>query len=120
MKHFVPQWLSRIASSCSLIFSVAVIALPSHAADEAAQLALGRNLFTKVSIPACAICHTLNDAGARGEIGPVLDEIKPDASRVATALRNGPGNMPSYKATLSEEQIAALARYVAMASGAAK
>jgi len=39
---------------------------------------------------------------------------------VATALRNGIGAMPSYKATLKEDQILALARYVAKASGGAK
>ena len=33
-------------------------------------------------------------------------------------MLNGLGNMPSYKATLTELQIAALARYVSRASGA--
>ncbi|MBC7940535.1 MAG: cytochrome c [Chitinophagaceae bacterium] len=89
-------------------------------ADDSAQLALGKKLFTQGAMPACAICHTLRDAGAEGAVGPILDELKPDAARVATALRNGLGNMPSYKATLSEEQILALARYVARASGASK
>ena len=77
----------------------------------------GKVLFT-TAVPACAICHTLKDAGAEGAVGPILDEIKPDFARVVKALRNGRGNMPSYKATLTEEQIAALARYVSKASGA--
>jgi cytochrome c6 len=33
-------------------------------------------------------------------------------------LRNGLGNMPAYRASLSEAQIDALARYVSKASGA--
>lgn len=84
---------------------------------DAAYLA-GKALFLK-AVPACAVCHTLKDAGSEGAIGPVLDEIKPDAARVARALRDGLGSMPSYRATLSDEQIAALARYVSKASGGA-
>ncbi|HSV61408.1 MAG TPA: cytochrome c [Variovorax sp.] len=98
--------------------ALALSAVPAHAA-EADQLALGKKLFTQ-SVPACAVCHTLKDAGSEGAIGPVLDELKPNAARVANALRNGVGNMPAYKATLSEEQIQALARYVSKASGAAQ
>ncbi len=81
---------------------------------------LGQDLFTKTAVPACALCHALKDAGAEGAVGPSLDELKPDAARVAKALRNGIGQMPSYKATLTEAQIAALAAYVSKASGAAK
>lgn len=71
-------------------------------------------------MPACAICRTLKDAGSEGAVSPIFDDLKPDADRVAKALRNGLGNMPSYRATLSQEQINALARYVSQASGAAK
>lgn len=95
------------------------VCAPAFGADDA-QLALGRTLFQKGAVPSCAVCHTLKDAGAQGAVGPILDELKPDEQRVATALRNGIGAMPSFKATLSEEQIVALARYVAVASGAAK
>lgn len=93
----------------------AALALPASAADDA--LAQGRRLFTGGAAPACAVCHTLKDAGSEGAVGPVLDELKPDEARVAQALRNGVGNMPSYRATLSDEQIQALARYVAAVAG---
>lgn len=98
----------------------ALWALPVLAQAQAvdAAYAAGKVLFSKVT-PACAVCHTLRDAGAEGAVGPVLDELKPDAARVAKALRDGLGSMPSYRATLSDEQIAALARYVAKASGGA-
>ena len=98
----------------------AAIALPALAADDAAQFALGRQLFTGGATPACKVCHTLQDAGSDGQIGPVLDEIKPDADRVATTLRNGVKQMPSYRKILSEAQILALARYVSQASGGAR
>lgn len=90
-----------------------------RAADDAATLAAGKALFTGGATPPCALCHTLKDAGTTGAIGPPLDELQPDADRVATALRNGIGAMPSYKATLKEDQIRALARYVSKASGGA-
>lgn len=98
---------------------VLLLASPWALADDAAQFALGRKLFTESAVPACALCHTLKESGSTGAIGPVLDEIKPDAGRVARALRDGLGQMPSYKALLTEAQIAALAHYVAKASGGA-
>ncbi|MBY0236096.1 MAG: cytochrome c [Burkholderiaceae bacterium] len=81
-----------------------------------AELDLGKQLFTKSAKPACALCHTLRDAQSEGAVGPVLDEIKPDAERVKRALRNGLGNMPAFP-HLSEAELAALARYVSQASG---
>lgn len=100
----------RLASLAAA--SAVALAAPSAMADDA-LITAGRALFTKGAVPACAVCHTLKDAGAEGQVGPVLDELKPDANRVATALRNGVGNMPSFKASLSEEQINTLARYIA-------
>ena len=83
----------------------------THAQSNDSAYFEGKSLFLK-TVPACSICHTLNDA-----IGPVLDEIKPSAERVAKALRNGIGNMPSFGAKLSDGQVEALARYVSKASG---
>lgn len=79
-------------------------------------MTLGKQLFTAGAVPACAVCHTLKDAGAEGAIGPVLDELQPEAARVAKALRSGVGAMPSYAGKLSDEQIDALATYVSSAS----
>ena len=88
------------------------------AADDAEKMALGKKLFT-TAVPACAVCHTLKDAGSEGAVGPVLDELKPDAARVSKALRDGLGAMPSFKASLSAAEIEALAYYVSRATGAA-
>ena len=106
--------------AAALAAAAQLLAAPRALADDTAQLAVGKKLFVQAAVPACAICHTLRDAGAAGAVGPILDELKPDAARVATALRSGLGNMPSYKASLSEEQILALARYVSKASGGAQ
>ncbi len=92
------------------------LATPAMAEPEDAQWAAGRLLFTQGASPSCTVCHTLKDAGSQGAVGPVLDELKPDAQRVATALRNGVGAMPSYRTLLSEAQIQALAVYVSRAA----
>jgi sulfite dehydrogenase len=93
------------------------MAAPAFGADEAAQLALGWKLFAQ-AVPPCAVCHTLSDAGAAGKVGPSLDELRPDPERVAKALRDGVGVMPPYEDKLSADEIQALARYVAKATGA--
>ncbi len=63
--------------------------------------------------PPCATCHSLGAVGATGEIGPILEELRPDRERVAAVLRSGVGNMPSYRQSRSEEEIRALAAFVA-------
>jgi sulfite dehydrogenase len=115
----VPGLIGTVVALVLLVL-LSWLTRPASAADDAAALAAGKALFTGGATPPCALCHTLKDAGTTGAIGPPLDEIQPDAARVETALRNGIGAMPSYKATLKEDQILALARYVAKASGGAK
>lgn len=107
-----------MAAGGALLILGAMVA-PAFAADDAARMAQGKQLFTQGAKPPCALCHTLADAGSAGEIGPVLDELKPDADRVASALHSGLGAMPSFSETLTEEQIETLAYYVSHASGGA-
>ena len=61
----------------------------------------------------CATCHSLDDANSNGNIGPNLNMIKPDISRVLMAVTNGIGVMPAYQGQLSDEEINAVATYVA-------
>jgi mono/diheme cytochrome c family protein len=51
-----------------------------------------------------------------GAAGPNLDDLAPNAESVANAVSNGVGIMPSFGNTLTSEQIADLATYVAEAS----
>ena len=113
-------WTGTLLSAAIAGVAGIALAMPSHAAGDPAQLKLGKELFSKTAVPACAVCHSLKDADANGAIGPVLDDLKPDAARVEKALRNGLGQMPAYGGTLNDQQIKALAAYVAKASGAAK
>ena len=65
----------------------------------------------------CASCHTLADAGATGMIGPNLDAASPSADKVVEQVTNGGGVMPSFKDTLSEQQIQDVAAYVSSVAG---
>lgn len=103
------------AAACAVALVMLAVQAPIHAADDAIEQ--GRLLFNKQTAPPCALCHTLKHAGATGEIGPSLDELKPDRQRVAKAVRNGIGVMPPF-ASLSEKDVEALAAYVARVSGA--
>jgi sulfite dehydrogenase len=109
--------LCRVSLKLTL-YPILGLACFAHAQPDDPDYLAGKSLFLK-AVPACAICHTLNDAGSEGAVGPVLDEIKPNAQRVAKALRNGLGSMPSFASKLSDSQIEALARYVSKASGGA-
>lgn len=106
-----------------LIGVLALVSFPiaAGAADsKPGAFELGRKVFTQIAQPSCTVCHTLRDAGAKGTIGPVLDELKPDAPRVAMAVTKGVGVMPPYEGKLTPEQIKAVAAYVSGAAGTSK
>lgn len=76
----------------------------------------GKKVFQQLAQPSCSICHTLNDAGSSGEIGPKLDDLKPTLEQVLNAVSGGVGIMPAFEDSLSAEQIKAVAHYVSTAS----
>lgn len=78
---------------------------------------LGRTLFQGGATPACAICHTFEDAGATGTIGPNLDESKLTIDDVKKTLIEGTGVMPSFAESLTADEIEALAQYVVSTRG---
>ncbi len=83
-------------------------------ADE--QLEMGKAVYME-SVPSCSVCHTLNNAGSAGQIGPNLDSIAPTADRVYSAVTQGVGIMPSFSESLTEEQRRAVAYYVSQVAG---
>jgi sulfite dehydrogenase len=102
-------------------FGVGLLVAPlTSAAQSGGDDSIARKLFTEGASPPCALCHELAAAGTAGKIGPSLDELKPDADRVARAIKQGVGVMPPYEESLTSEQISVLARYVARTSGASK
>ena len=71
---------------------------------------LGKNIFLNKA--ACSSCHVLADAGSDGQIGPNLNEIRPDKDRILNAVKNGIGVMPMYEGELTAEEIEAVVYYV--------
>jgi mono/diheme cytochrome c family protein len=80
---------------------------PSGGGGDAAA---GKQVFVSSG---CGGCHTLKAAGSSGTVGPNLDQLKPDAARVAHQVEVGGGPMPSFKSTLSPKQIQDVAAFVA-------
>ena len=70
----------------------------------------GKQVFASAG---CGGCHTLKAAASSGNVGPNLDQLKPDAARVAHQVEVGGGPMPSFKAALSPKQIQDVAAFVA-------
>ena len=64
----------------------------------------------------CAACHTLSDAGSIAEIGPNLNQIRPQVQTILIAVRNGIGVMPAMEGILTDEEIEAVAHYVSIAA----
>ena len=77
-------------------------------ADEIFQK--GKEIFLEQGT--CASWHALSDAGSDVNIGPNLDEIRPDLNRIIMAVKNGIGVMPAFEGMLSEEEINAVSHYV--------
>tara|TARA_B100000029_G_scaffold383800_1_gene379244 strand:+ start:1857 stop:2168 length:312 start_codon:yes stop_codon:yes gene_type:complete len=75
---------------------------------------LGKNIFLNAGN--CGACHSLKDANSIANVGPNLNDIKPDIGRVINAVKNGIGVMPSYLDILSEEEIDVVAYYVSESS----
>jgi len=75
--------------------------------------AQGKQVFTQ----SCGGCHTLKDAGTTGNVGPNLDDLKPDEATVQRQVTNGGGVMPAFKGQLTDAQIKAVAQYVSSVAG---
>ena len=74
--------------------------------------AAGKRLFSQ----RCAACHALADAKSNTTIGPNLDDVRPSTQRIEDQVRNGGGAMPAFESQLDDEQIRAVAAYVAEAA----
>ncbi len=111
------HWWMPVAGAAAF---VALAVLVDRSSDEptlpataAADVALGKQVFTSAG---CAGCHTLSDAGATGTVGPSLDAAQPSATLVAERVRDGKGVMPAFAGRLTEAEIAGVAAYVSEAA----
>jgi cytochrome c553 len=80
----------------------------------AANVAAGEKVFKTAG---CGSCHTLEAAGADGQIGPNLDSARPDFEAVRAKVEAGGGGMPSFRGQLSADQIRDVAAFVAKEAG---
>jgi mono/diheme cytochrome c family protein len=79
----------------------------------AAERTEGQRLFNAYS---CGACHTLEDAGGGGQIGPALDgNAALTLAHVVDIVSNGRGAMPGFAGQMSDAEIAALSKYVVRA-----
>jgi cytochrome c6 len=85
--------------------------------DSASGSDRGKALFVSDAQPPCGSCHTLADAGTTGTTGPNLDDLQPSADRAERAMREGPGLMPRFGESLTDDDITAIAEYVEEAAG---
>ena len=65
----------------------------------------------------CGSCHTLAAAHTTGTVGPNLDSLKANYQAVTAQVTNGGSVMPSFKSSLSTQQIADVAAYVVTSTG---
>ena len=71
---------------------------------------MGKDIFLNQGT--CSTCHTLADANSDGQIGPNLNDIRPDKKWVINAVTYGIGVMPAFEGQLTSEEIEAVAHYV--------
>ena len=81
--------------------------------DPTGDAAAGEAVFESAG---CGSCHVLEAVGSSGDVGPNLDESKPDLELVVDRVTNGMGVMPSFKGQLDEKQIQDVAAYVVQAT----
>ena len=106
-------WMPAVGAVAVVALAIA-IKPESEAAPTHASVSEGRNVFLTAG---CTACHTLADAGARGQVGPNLDAARPSASLVRERVENGLGAMPSFRGKLKQEEIDAVAAYVSSVAG---
>jgi uncharacterized membrane protein len=110
------HWWMPIAGAAAFVAVAVAVEQqdgPAGASTTPVSVARGKQVFASAG---CAGCHTLSDAGATGTVGPSLDAAKPSAELVAERVRNGEGVMPSFAGRLSDDDIDAVAAYVANAA----
>jgi mono/diheme cytochrome c family protein len=100
-------WLYTRDTPSAAPAAAVVIPADAHAAS-------GKSVFTSAG---CATCHTLKAAGASGQIGPNLDDLRPGYAQVLTKVQSGGGGMPSFAQQLSAQQIRDVAAFVATSAG---
>jgi len=100
--------LGRLLALSAVTFTSTLVATVAEASSGGAQV---------WAQTGCGSCHTLAAAGASGNVGPNLDQLRPSAAAVAAQVSTGGGGMPPFGHVLSSAQISAVAAYVSSVAG---
>ena len=87
---------------------------------QSSPIPAGANAIAGASVfrsAGCGSCHTMTAAGASGQIGPNLDDARPDFETVRAKVAAGGGGMPAFSGQLSAAQIRDVAAFVAKSAG---
>jgi uncharacterized membrane protein len=111
------RWSMPVVAAAAVLALALWLAPPdtSTAPAGTADIAAGKQIFLTAG---CSGCHTLEDAGASGHVGPNLDAARPSRALVINRVTNGQGVMPPFAGKLSPAQIEQVADYVSARAGA--
>ena len=109
-------WMLPVWALAVLLLAIAIKPGNETASATPARVAAGKKVFASTTA-SCAKCHTLADAGSSATVGPNLDAAKPSSALVIERVTNGLAPMPSFRATLSAQQIQDVAAYVSSVAG---
>ncbi len=81
--------------------------------------AFGQDAGQTQFVTTCSACHQVTGQGIKGAFPALAGDpfVQGDADAVITTVLNGRGGMPSWKADLTDDQIAAAISYVRAAWG---
>jgi mono/diheme cytochrome c family protein len=103
----------RLALTLAFAAAALVLAGCSGGGEPTSDSDTGAAVFADAG---CGGCHALSEAGSNGTAGPSLDALKPDAERVERQVVSGGRGMPAFGGRLTDEEIDAVAAYVAGAA----
>ena len=92
------------------ILLISLLLIFSNLALADSKMELGLEVFNNKA--RCGACHALQAAGTKGDIGPNLDQLKPQKEILITTVANGIGVMPAFEDILTKKEIEAVAYYV--------
>jgi cytochrome c553 len=102
--------VQRVVLTLALSIGVCGLVGCSGSVEPQTSSATGAAVFADAG---CGGCHALSAAGSTGTAGPSLDAVKPAADRVERQVTSGGRGMPAFGGMLTDEEIAAVAAYVA-------
>ncbi len=129
MRHALASRLVRVVTLALLGAAVLFAAWANSAGggdrvdqalDLEADIEHGQQLYSDLTNPTCASCHSLRDAGATSNIASDLDDFQPSARVTIQSLIAGTTlehDREGYADELSNQDLADLARYIESVAG---